>query len=129
MSQSENPPGVKIETFVPEYLSQEVSLEEARNIYQSLGKASASFTWNDCGDEVLTLSVGEDHSTATLLKDRSFCDLVYADNPGEDLIERDGSVVEYPRALILPREKGLELLNVLPDFDRLFESYRWRVQD
>ncbi|MDO3686456.1 hypothetical protein [Micromonospora sp. C28ISP2-4] len=120
---------MKIETFVPEYQSREVSLEEALRVYQTLGKTSASFTWNDCGDEVLTLSVGEDHSTVTLLKDRSFYDLEHAELPGEVLIEMDGSVVEYPRALVLPREKGLEILNILPDFDRVFESYTWKVQD
>ncbi|WP_433262294.1 hypothetical protein ACQPWR_22470 [Micromonospora vinacea] len=128
MSQPEDSPGVKIEIFVPEYLSREVGLEEARNAYQSLGSDSASFTWNDCGDEVLTLSVGEDHSTATILKDRSFYDLEQGDVPGEELIEMDGSVVAYARSLILPREAGLELLNVLPDFDRLFKAYQWRAQ-
>ncbi|XVV09158.1 hypothetical protein ACQP2X_30470 [Actinoplanes sp. CA-131856] len=128
MSRNDDEPKVTVEFFDPES-TEVVELDEVTAIYGSLGTRPASFTWNDCGDEVLTVSVGEDHSTVTLLRDRSFYDLVHAEVEGEETIEMDGDVVAWPKALILPREKGLELLTQMPRVDEVFDRYEWRIQD
>jgi hypothetical protein len=129
MSSSDATDFIRVETYVPEYAMRDVPPAEVPAIYEGLGNEPAAFTWNDGGDEVLMVSVGDDYSTASILIDRTFYDLAEGAGDGESTIVLSGDVVDYPDELILPRKVGLELLMRMPDFRGIVEGHDWRAQD
>ncbi|GAA0251132.1 hypothetical protein GCM10010492_59290 [Saccharothrix mutabilis subsp. mutabilis] len=118
---------IRFDCWQPDQPSRLLGLAEAEAAYAALPPtASATFSWNDGGDEVVIIGVGEDWSTATMIWDGTFYDLEASEAEGERDIVLCGQVTEYPERLLLPRERGVELLREADaDFAALADRYTW----
>ncbi|PNE41123.1 MULTISPECIES: hypothetical protein [Streptomyces] len=90
--------------------------------------ASPTFTWNDLGDEVLIVVVGDDYSTVTLMREDTFYNLAISDSVDMREIQVSGDIAMWPEGQVLPRELGLEVLLRVPDVESLVREYRWEEQ-
>jgi hypothetical protein len=118
-----------IVTWNPTHISRYVSVEELVDVYAQIrGSESADITWNNGGDRVLIVSVGEDTATVSLLQDATWYWLEVS--PETELVEIElcGQEAFVPKGAMVPRRLGLEILLGAHDFPRLFTEYAWREQ-
>jgi hypothetical protein len=118
-----------IETWNPTHTSRQVSVEELVDVYEQIrGSESADITWNDQGDHVLIVSVGEETATVSLLHDATWYWLKVS--PETELVEIElcGQEAFVPKGAMAPRRLGLEILLGAHDFPRLLTEYAWREQ-
>jgi hypothetical protein len=120
---------VVFETWIPAHRTQMVAMQDLPRVYRdATEELSPSFTWNDCGDEVLIVTLGDDYSTVTMLNKGTFYNLAISDSdePAEILVS--GDVTTWPEGQILPREMGLEVLLRAEDFQSVVRDYTWKEQ-
>lgn len=106
-----------------------INVEALPAIYAHLRSSdSATITWNDGGDQVLIVSVGENDSTVSLLNDFTWYYLEIS--PEKELVEIElcGQEAWVPQGVILPKNLGLEVLLGADDFPGLLKKYSWREQ-
>jgi hypothetical protein len=118
-----------IETWNPTHTSRQVSVEELEGFYEHIrGSESADITWNNGGDDVLIVSVGEDTATVSLLHDATWYWLEVS--PETELVEIElcGQEAFVPQGAMVPRHLGLEILLGAHEFPRLLTEYAWREQ-
>jgi hypothetical protein len=118
-----------IETWNPTHTSRHVRVEELVDVYAQIrGSASAVIVWNDGGDDVLIVSVGEDTATVSLLHDATWYWLEVSPETELVEIELGGQEAFVPKGALVPRRLGLEILLGAHDFPRLLTEYAWREQ-
>jgi hypothetical protein len=120
---------VKLETFEPHLVTRFVSREDLRSAYAGLeGDHSSTLTWNDGGDQVLIVAVGDDYSIVSMLDDFTWYYLQVSpeEEPVEACLGGQDSLV--PEGVILPKALGLEVLEKADDFPALLREYSWREQ-
>lgn len=120
---------IKFETWVPTHQARLVSEQDLPGVYRDVsGNSSPTFTWNDGGDQVLIVSVGDDYSTVTMLNDSTFSCLVVSDDDELREVDIAGQSSMIPSGAVLPRNVGLEVLARADDFNALIEEYSWKEQ-
>ncbi|WP_438489220.1 hypothetical protein [Streptomyces sp. S186] len=120
---------IKFETWVPTHETRMVDLADVPLVYREAKEsASPTFTWNDLGDEVLIVTVGDDYSTVSLMREDTFYNLAVSDSDDMREIQVSGDTTMWPEGQILPREMGLEVLSRVPDVESLVRDYRWEEQ-
>jgi len=120
---------VKLETFEPHLVTRLVSSDDLRGVYAGLeGDNSSTLTWNDGGNQVLIVAVGDDYSIVSMLDDFTWYYLQVSqdEEPVEACLGGQDSLV--PKGVILPRALGLEVLEKAGDFPALLRKYSWREQ-
>jgi hypothetical protein len=59
---------IKHETWTPQHRESDIGIDELNSTYErARATDSPTFTWNDLGDDVLIVSVGDDYSVVSLL--------------------------------------------------------------
>ncbi|SHN12954.1 hypothetical protein SAMN05216268_120128 [Streptomyces yunnanensis] len=120
---------IKCETWVPSHETRMLDLADIPLVYRDAKEsASPTFTWNDLGDEVLIVVVGDDYSTVTLMREDTFYNLAISDSVDMREIQVSGDIAMWPEGQVLPRELGLEVLLRVPDVESLVREYRWEEQ-
>jgi len=72
---------IKFETWAPTHQVRFVDKADLPSIYDRVsGDSSPTLTWNDGGDQVLIVSVGDGYSTVTMLNDSTFSSLTISDD-------------------------------------------------
>lgn len=120
---------VKLDTFEPHGVTRLVPREDLRSVYSGLtSDQSATLTWNDGGDQVLIVAVGDDYSIVTMLNNSTWHFLQIS--PDEELVQVSLTDEEslVPKGAILPKALGLEVLEKAEDFPALLREYSWREQ-
>ena len=120
---------IKLETFEPHLVTRLVPREDLRRVYMGLrSDQTATLVWNDGGDQVLIVAVGDDYSIVTMLNNSTWHFLqISAD---EELVQVSLTDEEslVPKGAILPKALGLEVLEKAEDFSALLREYSWREQ-
>jgi hypothetical protein len=120
---------IKLETFEPHRVTRLVPLEDLRSVYSGLtSDQSATLTWNDGGDQVLIVAVGNDYSIVTMLNSSTWHFLQIS--PDEELVQVSLTDEEslVPKGAILPKALGLEVLEKAEDLPALLREYSWLEQ-
>ncbi len=118
-----------LETWNPTHTSRHVRAEELVDAYARLRASEAAvIVWNDGGDPVLIVSVGEDTATVSLMQDATWYWLEVSPETELIAIELGGDEAFVPKGAIVPRHLGLEILLGAYDVPRLFTAYAWREQ-
>jgi hypothetical protein len=119
----------KVDTWNPTHTSRRVSAEELVDLYERLqGTESADICWNDQGDQVLIVSVGEETATVSLLHDATWYWLGASPDTELVAVELGGTESFVPKGAIVPRRLGLEILLGAHDFPHLLAAHSWREQ-
>jgi len=119
----------KVETWEPAHVERSVTIDELDDVYRTTsGGVSPTFTWNDLGDQVLIVAVGDDYSVVSMLNDDTWYYLQGSDVDGEAEVAMAGQPAHVPKGAILRRETGLEVLRKAGDFTDLLKSYPWMEQ-
>jgi hypothetical protein len=127
----------KLETWAPVHVERSVNIDELDDVYRSTsGGASPTFTWNDLGDQVLVVAVGDGYSVVAMLNGGTWHYLKGSDVDGEAESDVDGEAeiaiagqsAHVPKGAILRRESGLEVLKKAGDFTYLLKVYEWMEQ-
>ncbi len=129
VAESENIVDLTLDTYRFGHEERRVSVEDLPAVYAHLqGSDAAAITWNNGGEQVLIVSVGDDDSTVSLLNDSTWYYLVIS--PEQELVEIElcGQEAWVPKGAILPKELGLDVLLGAHDFPRLLKNYSWREQ-
>lgn len=118
-----------VEIRHPKHERTTVTAEELPRIYADLEEsASPTVVWNDDGDDVLIVAVGDDYSFISLKTEWTWYYLVVSDDEEEIAIEL-GEVDSYvPRKALAPREFGLAVLLSAGDLPTLRTDYMWEAQ-
>src|ERR1700730_18556530 len=59
---------IKYETWTPQHRQSDIGSDELNSTYErARATDSPTFTWNDLGDDVLIVSVGDDYSVVSML--------------------------------------------------------------
>jgi hypothetical protein len=90
--------------------------------------SSATVTFNDGGDDVLIVAVGDQHCVITLKSDESWYWLSISDEDEELFTNMGGLNGEVPRKALAPRELGLTVLLRADDLPGLRTDYIWTEQ-
>lgn len=119
----------KLETYRPFHRVTTLSREDLIEIYPKLewNKAPA-IVWNDDGDQVIIVGVGDKYSIISLLSDFTWYYLI--GGPDGDLVEIElcGQESWVPRGAIVNRQLGLEVLLKVGTFASLLSEYTWTEQ-
>ncbi len=120
---------IEFETWTPVRQERTLDAGEIETVYRSLAPGtSATFTWNDLGDDVVIVSVAADHSTVSMLHDETWYYLTTSDSDEEVEVDMAGQKATVPRGAVLDRDLGLEVLRQVGDLPRLLAAYSWREQ-
>nr|BFE59691.1 hypothetical protein GCM10020063_042170 [Dactylosporangium thailandense] len=87
------------------------------------------FVWDKWGVEVLIVAVGDNYSYISMLYGARWYELKETggeEGAAEVEIALCGVARPLPKALLVPRERGLEVLWRASDFPRLRAVYSWR---
>jgi hypothetical protein len=113
----------------PELKKTLVTEEELPAAYADLTEASsATVTWNDGGDPVLIVAVGDENSVITLKSDNTWYWLTVSDDDEGVYTTMGGLDGEVPRKTLAPRELGLTVLLRADDLPGLRADYTWTEQ-
>jgi hypothetical protein len=118
---------IKLELWIPRHQQRRVSLGELDAAYRT-APPSATFTWNDLGDQVLIVAVDDDHCTVSMLDNNIWYYLAGSDSTDEVEICLAGEPAHVPEAAVLARATGLAVLKQANEFDKMLESYSWIEQ-
>jgi hypothetical protein len=122
-------PDFALETSNPRQKERVIAPDELPEVYRSVSGAELPvFTWNDLGDDVLIVVVGDDWSLVTMKSDETFYNLVLSDDESPWEVEIVGGESIFPAGARLPRELGLEVLLKADDFARLKVDHMWQEQ-
>ncbi|WP_173142650.1 hypothetical protein [Kibdelosporangium persicum] len=118
---------IQFETYGDNPESRAIALGEVESVYCELDQdASATFTWNDGGDDdVLIVAVGPGFAKASLLHSGEFYDLQVSTDDGLREVNICGQLSEHPVRFLMSRDKGLEVIKKAGDIPELFTSYTW----
>ena len=120
---------IKYETWVPVHQERIVESGMLDSTYERApGESSPTFTWNDLGDDVLIVSVGDDYSIVSMLTGGTWYYLQGSECTEEAEVNMAGQTTTMPRSVILERGQGLEVLKHAGDFMYLLKAYSWVEQ-
>jgi hypothetical protein len=118
-----------LETYDPVYVKRLVAREDLRSAYTGLNSdQSATLAWNDGGDQVLLVAVGDDYSIVSMLDDSTWYYLQISPDEEPVQVSLGGQDSLVPKGAILPKALGLEVLEKAEDFPALLREYSWREQ-
>jgi hypothetical protein len=122
-------PDFTLETANPDQNERVIAPDELPEVYRSVSGAELPvFAWNNLGDDVLIVVVGDDWSLVTMKSEETFYNLVLSDDGSPWEVELvDGEAI-FPAGARLPRERGLEVLLKADDFPRLKVDHMWQEQ-
>lgn len=90
----------QVETWTPEHRKEDVDVDALDSTYdRARGTDSPTFTWNDLGDGVLILSVGNDYSVVSLLTAGTWFYLRGSESEGQAEVTMAGQPATVPKAL------------------------------
>jgi hypothetical protein len=110
----------------PQYQTTRVTEKELPAAYGRLTEiSSANVTWNDGGDDVLIVAVGDQHCVIALKSEKTWYWLSVSDDDEHIYIAWGGVDGEVPRKALAPRELGLTVLLRADDLPGLRTDYMW----
>jgi hypothetical protein len=120
---------IKYETWTPQHRKSDIGLAELDSIYEQARAAdSPTFTWNDLGDDVLVVAVGDDYSVVSMLTQNTWFFLRGPEAEGDVDVVMAGHPATVPKCAVLERGLGLEVLRRAVDFPNLLSSHSWLEQ-
>jgi hypothetical protein len=93
------------------------------------GASGPVFVWNRWGEDMLIVAVGDDYSYISMGYGQRWFELEETGSEdGEVQVEvmLGGEAHWMPKAVLAPRERGLEVLRRAGDFRRLLAVHTWR---
>lgn len=119
----------KFQTCRGEEITEDVAYEDLDSVYRNaLSQSSPTITWNDLGDPVLIVAIGDGYSIVSLMRNDTWYYLAIGGGEKEVSVDVAGSVVDLPQAVVLPFELGLRVLKSTRDFEHLVQTYSWIEQ-
>ena len=120
---------IKYEEWVPGHRERVVEPGDLESTYRrASGASSPTFTWNDLGDDLVIVSVGDDYSIVSMMTDDTW---FYLRGSGPDeamAVTMAGQEATVPGSAVLERAQGLEVLKQVDDFARLRSEHSWMEQ-
>src|SRR5258708_36324965 len=102
---------IKYETWTPQHRESDIGIDELNSTYErARATDSPTFTWNDLGDDVLIVSVGDDHSVVSMLTQDTWFFLRGSESEGEVEVVMAGHPATVPQSAPLERGLGLHVL-------------------
>nr|BFE55774.1 hypothetical protein GCM10020063_003000 [Dactylosporangium thailandense] len=129
MPSTEGRPGIELSLWSPPG-ERRLDPGELDAVYGEVMESTGPlFVWDKSGVEVLIVAVGDDYSYISMLYGERWYELEETDGEEDDAeveIVLCGTAGPMPKALLAPRERGLEVLRRAADFPRLRAVYSWR---
>lgn len=118
-----------VDVRYPEHRKTTVTADELPDAYAGLKEAdSPSVVWNDGGDDVLIVVVGDDHAVISLKSEETWYYLTVSGDEEEVEVDMGGTDSYVPRKALAPRELGLTVLQRAGDLPGLRTDYSWDEQ-
>jgi hypothetical protein len=118
-----------VTVYYPKHEKRHVTEKELPALYARFTNVySAAVTWNDGGDDVLIVAVGDPHCVIALMSDKTSYYLAVSDDEELEYVGLGGLDAEVPRKAIAPRELGLTVLLRAGDLPGLRADYTWAEQ-
>jgi hypothetical protein len=118
-----------LEVRCPEVKATTVTWAELPGVYANLKQAEyPAVVWNDCGDDVLIVAVGDDYSVTSMLTEATWYWLVVSHEDEEVFVYLTETGEHVPRKAMAPRDVGLAILQRANDFPGLRSDYMWDPQ-
>lgn len=106
-----------------------VTADELPDAYANLAERDgATVLWNDGGDDMLIVAVGDDHCVISLKSDETWYYLTVSGDEEQVEVDMGGTDSYVPRKALAPRALGLTVLQRADDLPGLRTDYTWDEQ-
>ena len=120
---------IELDTGYPNRVTRVVGSDELDRVYGTVSEVdSPTFTWNDLGDQVVIVTVGDESCTVSMLNDETWYYLEVSDDTEPVEVKIEGEMTLVPKGVVLPRATGLEVLKKTSNFDQVLSDFSWRPQ-
>jgi len=119
----------KLQTCRGKEVVRNIANEDLESAYRNVPpESSPTITWNDLGDPVVIVAVGDGYSVVSVMRNDTWYYLTLGEDEEEVSVDIAGGIVDLPRNVVLPFETGLIVLKDTENFDHLMQAYSWREQ-